>query len=94
MQTINLMRGRALSHNNFSTCGDDCHPVGIQQLAISLPHLKLIIASFIYFMRKVTSPNWNLKLPSLSKTWIRWLLVSATTISLSGVTATPLGSVN
>ena len=40
------------------------------------------------------SPNWNLKRPSLSKIWIRWLLVSATTMSFWALTATPEGSVN
>ena len=40
------------------------------------------------------SPNWNLNLPSLSKIWIRWLLVSATMMSFCAFTATPDGSVN
>ena len=88
------MRRRTLRDDNVSIGGNDSHPVRIQQLPISLSHLEVDFFLNQFVETKVTSPNWNLKLPSLSKTWMRWLLVSATTISLSGVTATPLGSVN
>ena len=39
-------------------------------------------------------PNWCLNSPVLSKIWIRWLLVSATTISSSTPRQKPCGELN
>ena len=93
------MSRRPLSDDDVSSLDDHRHSVGVEQLTVSLPdlsELELEIPEYLKEVRKSmqSSEYLSATYPSLSNTWILWLLVSATMISLSSVTATPLGSVN
>ena len=39
LNSLDLVSWRSLSDNNVSTGGNNCHTVGIQQLAVSFTHL-------------------------------------------------------
>ena len=92
------MSRRPLGDHHVPGLGEHGHPVGVEQLPVPLADLAKLELEVSVLVEDLDPTRVFRLLVTVftinnNATYL-WLLVSATMISLSSVTATPLGSVN
>ena len=91
------MSRRPLGDHHVPGLGEHGHPVGVEKLPVPLANLAKLELEVPVLVEDL-DPTMVFRLLvtvfTINNPTYLWLLVSATMISLSSVTATPLGSVN
>ena len=91
------MSRRPLGDHHVPGLGEHGHPVGVEQLPVplaDLAKLELEVPVLVEDLDPTLVFRLLVTVFTINNPTYLWLLVSATMISLSSVTATPLGSVN